>query len=177
MSDYIFSDNNLEHICDYIINGNSIIDYCKIHDIKYGQMINWLYDNDDRKEKYEIALVARGEWTAQRILQELRQLSFVNAKDLFNDDGSIRDVDSLPDSISAAIEGIDIQDAKHNKDGDEIEPRTRKIKLTNKLNAIKLLGTHLKMFSERHDHTVNMKLEELVKSSLKDESEEEARGI
>ena len=159
--------NALQEICE----GGSLIIFCKKHKLKYSETVNWIYDDKDRQKKYETALQARGEWVAQRLLAELQRIGFVDIRKLFNDDGSIRNVSELSDEVAAAVAGIDIQEARFDKDGDEVEPRTRKIKLVDKLKAIELLGKNLKMFTDKHEHSGTLSLEELVVGSMQPEPE------
>ena len=161
----------LNDIFDFVANGGSLITYCKDKDHKYSVLMKWIYGDDERQKKYEQALEARGEWVAQRLLLELQKVGFADIRKLFNDDGCIKDVSQLDDETAAIIGGIDIQDAVFNKDGDEVTPRTRKIKLVDKLRSIEMLGKHLKMFTEKHEITGKLTLEDLVKGSMQPDTE------
>lgn len=163
---YCESAEGLPKICDFVANGESLISFCSDKKLVYSKVINWIYDDEGRQKSYEGALNARGEWVAQRLLAELQKVAFVDVRKLFNDDGSIKDVSDLPDDVAAAIAGIDIQEAKYDKEGDEVEPRTRKIKLVDKLRSIEMLGKNLKMFTDKVEHTGQVTLEQLVIGSL-----------
>jgi len=168
---FIEKPSALFEIVDEVANGGSLITFCKQEKLRYSKVINWIYEDEGKQKSYEKALEARGEWVAQRLLAELQKVSFVNVKDLFDDDGSIKDVSDLDDDVAAAIGGIDIQEEVNDKDGNEIVPRTRKIKLIDKLKSIELLGKNLKMFTDKVEHSGGMSLEKLVEGSMKPEEE------
>ncbi|MCK5607201.1 terminase small subunit [Candidatus Pacearchaeota archaeon] len=158
----------LFEIVDDVANGGSLVSFCKSKGFRYSNVINWIYEDEGRQKSYEVALEARGEWVAQKILAELQALSFTDRKKLFNDDGSVKNITDLDDDIASAIAGIDIQEEITDKDsGEVVVPRTRKIKMVDKLKAIELLGKNLKMFTDKVEHSGKMSLEELVAGSMK----------
>lgn len=173
---FIKDGSGLASICEAVANGGSLITYCEKNNLIYSKIVNWIYDDEGRQKSYEVALEARGEWVAQRVLLELKQLSFADRRQLFNEDGSIKDISEIPDDLAAAIAGIDIEECVEDDDGNVIKGRVRKMKLADKLKSIELLGKHLKMFTDKHEVTGAMSLEQLVVGSLKKpESEPEKK--
>ena len=163
----------LFEIVDEVANGGSLIEFCKKKGMRYSNVINWIYGDEGRQKSYEVALEARGEFVAQKILNELDKLGFSDVRKLFNDDGSIKEVSQLDDDTAAAIAGIEIQECVEDKDGNVVVPRTRKIKIIDKLKAIEMLGRNLKMFTDKVEHSGKVSLEDLVNGSLKKEPEKE----
>lgn len=81
----------------------------------------------------------RTEITADRVLQELARIAFVNITDVVTPQGGLRpDVDR---DDSAAVSGVKI---KYTAEGTE-----REVKLHDKGFALRLLGMHLGMFTEK----------------------------
>lgn len=81
----------------------------------------------------------RTEITADRVLQELARIAFVNITDVVTPQGGLKpDVDR---DDSAAVSGVKI---KYTAEGTE-----REVKLHDKGFALRLLGMHLGMFIEK----------------------------
>ena len=99
--------------------------------------------------------VARIEVTRDRIRHELARLSFVNPKRLFHPDGRLKAIHELDDDTAAAIASVEVEEEYGPPDEDrEQQPhggslrrsrgvaagRTTKIKLWDKVRALKVLG-------------------------------------
>lgn len=175
---YINEEGRIVEICDLIANGGSLTTFSQENNYIYSHIINWIQDDSDRKKLYEASLHARGEWVAQRLLAELGRISFIDARKIYKEDGSLKPVDEWPDDVAAAISGVEITEAKYDKDGEEVSPSVKKVKLFDKLKALEMLGRNLKMFTDKIDHSGTMKLEELVVGSLekKDDMEKKDDG-
>ena len=159
--------SNLKDACDYIANGGSLITLCKQKDVQYSSVINWIYDSDERKAMYEKALEARGEWVAQRVLSELNSTAFVDIRNIFNDDGSIKDISEIDDDTARAINGIEVFEEFEGfgKDREHVG-QTKKIKLVDKLKSIEMLGKNLKMFTDKKEFSGTLTLEDLINKSM-----------
>lgn len=97
----------------------------------------------------------RTQLDADSVLQQLGRLGFSDIRKLFTPAGQLRSVADLPDDIAAAIASIEVVTKTIPGMGDE-EPEVEyihKIKLTDKVKPLELLGKHLKMFTERHEHS------------------------
>ena len=79
------------------------------------------------------------ELTASRVLKRLMAIAEADIRQAFNDDGTLKPISEIPDSLVTAIAGIESDDAK----GD-----VKKIKMWDKVRALELLGKHLKLFDE-----------------------------
>jgi phage terminase small subunit len=112
----------------------------------------------------------RLEVTADRVTQELAKLAFYDVRDLFDDDGRLKQITELDEISAAAIAGIDIAqekcETKFDKESKALEARTTnwttKIKLADRRAALELLGKKLKMFTDVHEHSGRLTLEQLV---------------
>ena len=96
------------------------------------------------------AALARMEVTEDMVLQELAAIAFSNIEDFVTWDDTadglvVRPSAKIPRHLAAAIESIDEQVLKsENKDGSRTYTRSkRKVKLYNKLEALKVLAEYL----------------------------------
>lgn len=104
--------------------------------------------------KHEIAIAiqeamqGRSERTqidADRVLQEYAKIAFLNPKDFYNNDGTIKGVHELSDDVAACIAGIEV--VSRTKDNGELET-TKKFKISDKLKALQDVGRHINFFEK-----------------------------
>lgn len=83
---------------------------------------------------------------AERVVQELAKIAFVNAMDVVNmDDATVLSYADRNDT--AAIQSIKVKTIPM-KDGESVE---REIKMADKIKALELLGKHIGMFNGDKD--------------------------
>ena len=81
---------------------------------------------------------------ADRVIQELAKMAFMNAVDVINtEDATLKD-GALPED-TAAIQSVKVKSIP-TKDGEGVE---REIKMADKIKALELLGKHLGMFTDK----------------------------
>jgi phage terminase small subunit len=105
----------------------------------------------------------RTELTADRILREIMKIAFSDLSQAFDDEGNLLKIKDMPRSIRCAIAGIDTEEMFEGY-GDE---RTwtgysKKLKLWDKNKALELLGKHLKLFTDKVEHSGKVTLEDLI---------------
>lgn len=92
--------------------------------------------------------------TSERVVLELARLAFSDKRKLFRADGSIKPPDEWDDDTAATIAGIETDEL--NEGSGEKRVRIgdrRKVKQWDKVKALELLGKHLGMFVDRHEHS------------------------
>ena len=95
---------------------------------------------EQRLEKLEL--------TAERVLQELARVAFVDPRRLFNDDGTLKPVSQLSADDAAAIAQLDV--LKQNVTaGDGVMDTVHRIKFVEKIRALELLAKHFALLVER----------------------------
>jgi phage terminase small subunit len=94
-------------------------------------------------------LQKRLEITQERVLQELARISFFDPRNLFNDDGTPKEISDLDDDTAAALSGLDLQDVYEGY-GEERKfiGYTKKYKVADKKGALDSLARHLGMFTD-----------------------------
>lgn len=130
-----------------------------------------------KMEKVQARISALQKERAQRcevdqdfVLKELLKIANVDLADAYDDEGRLLSVKKMPERFRKALAGVDVfeefdgvgQDRYHVGD-------TRKIKLWDKIRALELLGRHLKLFTEKIEHSGKITWLEHVTNSLKDE--------
>lgn len=157
----------LEVICSNIANGGSLIELCKTWDVRYGDILNWLRGDTARQKRWMGAMSDRGEWEKERILQEVRAISTVDIREAFDDEGNLLPIKKMPAHVAAALAAIEIDELYEGR-GDQRENvgQTKKIKLLDRLTALKMLGGEAAgMFKQRMDVKVTHTLEDIVAAS------------
>jgi phage terminase small subunit len=88
---------------------------------------------------------ARIEITADKVLQEIAKLSFANLQDFYNENGSLKEIHSLPRDVAAALSSTKINLTE--------ACAVQEIKLHDKKGSLELLGRHLKLFTDKTELT------------------------
>lgn len=101
------------------------------------------------------------EITAERVLQEIAKLAFYDPRNFFDDDGRIKPISELDDNTAMALGGIETLHKIIGDDKDGMAVVT-KIKLVDKGQNLERLGRHLKLFTDKVEHTGTLTLEQIV---------------
>jgi len=97
----------------------------------------------------------RLEITADRVLQELAKLAFYDPADLFEDDGSLKQIKDLDGNTRMALAGLEVTELFEGKDEpDGPQQKTvygllKKIKLADKGQNLERLGRYFKLFTDK----------------------------
>jgi len=99
---------------------------------------------------------ARTEITADRVLEEIAKIGFSDIRDIFtNTDGLMR-INDLPDDIASCVQSVEVvirPSGEFYADGNKVVEYVHKIRLSDKLRGLELLGKHLVLFSDKVVHT------------------------
>ena len=93
--------------------------------------------------------------TAERVLGELAKLAFLDPRRFFNEDGSLKSVRELDDDTAPSLAGIEHEKLfEHYGKGQAKQVgMTTKIKIADKGINLERLGRHLKLFTDKVEHT------------------------
>ena len=109
---------------------------------------------DKRSQKTEI--------TSEMVIKEIAKLAFGDIRKLFDADGRLLPVSILPADIAAAVSSIKVVTSRiPGTDPVEVE-HTSEIKFWDKRGSLELLGKHLKLFTDKVEHSGGVTLESLV---------------
>lgn len=142
-----------QNICDHIVGGGTLVEFCTTHDISYPACLRWIRQDATRRELYARSQVDRDEWQIDKIIKELTDISTFNLKDIMNEDGTQKPFHEWPSNIQRSVSSI-----KKGKDGTEI-------KFFDKLRSLELLAKSAGMLKEKIEHSGKVTLETLVSQS------------
>ncbi|HUY27291.1 MAG TPA: terminase small subunit [Candidatus Binataceae bacterium] len=99
------------------------------------------------REMHEDA-IREGKITARRVLQELAAMAFLDPADMYDTRGNLLPIPEMPELVRRALVGFDVEEIyEQGRKTGTPSGVTKKIKNA-KLQALALLGKHLKMFGE-----------------------------
>lgn len=155
-------------IFKHLANGGSLINLCKTWDVRYSDFMLWINQDEGRKKLYHEGLEAQQAWAVDRLLQEIRAISFIDIRQIFNEDHSLKPPSEWPDDVAAALAGIEVNELQEH-DGQKMVKigEVKKIKLLDKLKALEMLGRDLGRFTQKIEHSGKLTLEDLVSASIR----------
>lgn len=99
--------------------------------------------------------------TAERIIRELAGIAFFDVKHLYNEDGTLKQITELSEEVTRAIHSTKQRMEKQGADKEDWA-EIKEVKTHDKLKALELLGRHLVMFTDKHEHSGTLSLKEFV---------------
>ncbi|WP_102400194.1 terminase small subunit [Haloimpatiens massiliensis] len=105
---------------------------------------------------------------ADRVLQELARIGFVNPKDVINFNKASVESNASEDDL-AAIQSVKVK-MMQSENGDMVE---REVRLNDKLKALELMGKHLGMFKDNVNINANVNSTKKLDSILEQLGDED----
>jgi phage terminase small subunit len=106
------------------------------------------------------ARAKRVQFTADDVLRELRNISDADISECYNKDGSFKLIHEIPLHIRKAIAGIEVkelfdwaEDARTGRRKKKKIGEVVKVKFWDKTKTLELTGRHLKLFTDKLEHT------------------------
>lgn len=105
-------------------------------------------------QQLQVAQSKRTKITADAILAELHALATVDISLAYDDSGFLRPLKEIPENVRRAILNLEAAEIFAG-DGDarSVIGHLKKVRFHDKTKALELLGKHLKLFTEKHEHT------------------------
>lgn len=133
-----------------IAEGGQELEYCKEHKIPFSYMQDYIRKDADRLKLYEHAARVHQEWFVLRIVDELRAIGLVDILGAFNSNGTLKPIEEIPAEIRRAMAGIEVVEIFEEIDGEKVwNGYLKKVKLTDKIKSLELLGKKLNMFIDQ----------------------------
>ncbi|MGD9599913.1 MAG: terminase small subunit [Steroidobacteraceae bacterium] len=97
----------------------------------------------------------RTQVTADRVITEVARLAFADLRKLFDPlNGELLPPAQWPDELAAAVASIEVEELMGGTGPERVQIGwTKKVKLWDKPKSLEMLGRHLKLWVERHEHT------------------------
>lgn len=106
------------------------------------------------------------EITADKVLQELAKLAFFDIRKFYNADGTLKPIPELDDDTSAALVGMELEEAYEHFGKGQSKPNgiLKKIKMADKGQNLERLGRHLKLFTDKVEVDATPAMSALIRS-------------
>ncbi len=149
-----------ERFCqEYLIdsNGSKAAARAGFSERSAGMAASRMMKNDNIRAKIDELLEKREKEaivTASLVLKELLLIAKTDIADAYDQNGNLKSIHEIPEDTRRAIAGIKVFEefegfGKERKKIGE----TRELKLWNKPEALELLGRHLKLFTDKVEHS------------------------
>lgn len=107
---------------------------------------------DSRSQKVSVS--------SETVLQELLRLATVDLSEAYDENGNLKQIHDIPVDVRRAIAGVETYYEKvgSDEDGNPDLCTVKKLKFWDKTKALEMLGRHLKLFTDKVEHsgTVNL---------------------
>lgn len=104
--------------------------------------------------------------TKTEILQELRNIAKFDPADCYDENGRLKSIHDIPAHARRAISSIKIYEELEREGRMMVHVGdTKEVKPWDKVKALELAGKHLKLFTDKIEHSGKVTLEDLVTSS------------
>jgi hypothetical protein len=153
----------IDILCAHVISGGSVIDFSKLIQVPYVDVAKWVTSDDTRRKQFYGALAMAKEYFKASVIQELKAIASTDIRELFNDNGTVKDPKDWPDHIARAVKSIEVDELFEGSGKERTQiGLTRKIQLWDKPKALELIGRSLAMFTDKAEVTGKLSLEDLV---------------
>lgn len=96
----------------------------------------------------------RTQVTGDRVIHEVARLAFADLRTLFDARGILLPVADWPDDIARAVASIEVDEIFEGVGENRVHVGyTKKVKTWDKPKSLEMLGRHLKLWVERHEHS------------------------
>lgn len=103
-------------------------------------------------------IVNKLEISAERVLQELAKLAFLDPRSFFDSTGALIPITELDSSVAACLSGMEVEELFEGRgENRQHIGRVKKIKFADKGQNLERLGRHLKLFTDKFEAEVNDK--------------------
>lgn len=99
--------------------------------------------------------VAKLDYGVDKTLEFVARMAFFDPKDLFEDDGSLRRIQEMPESARSVIAGLEVSDIWDSGEGEQksIIGNLKKVKLSDRRGALDMLMRYHALYKDKVEHT------------------------
>lgn len=139
--EFVKKDDALDLLCTHLANGGNIIEFCEMHNIPFSQLTTWA-SKPENIDQYKMAIFSQSEWAIQKILNELKDMSYSDRTSIYDTDGKIKPVSQWDKKIKKAIAGIDVE---YLSNGNKVN----KVKFESKTKTLEMMMKNLGILTDR----------------------------
>lgn len=114
-------------------------------------------NNPAVKEIVEAAMaerIKRTQISADNVLEELWSIARADITQAYDEAGWLKPLKDIPQDVRRALSGLEVQEIFTGEGDDRhISGLMRKLRFNDKIKALELVGKHLGLFKERHEHS------------------------
>lgn len=121
------------------------------------------------KLKATPATLERIELTAQRVLDEMAKLAFLDPRRVFREDGTLKDIHELDSDTAACVSSLEVEEQiEKGDDGSRVvtATRTKKLKFWDKRLALVDLGKRFNLWGDESTNGAALAFGELVRQAM-----------
>lgn len=116
---------------------------------------------DENLKKPEIAKAVEGrmaareertEITQDKVLAALANVAFQDHRKMFFENGELVPITAMDDDTAAFLAGFEVVTSSK---GEGVVEHIAKVKTNDRMKALEMLGRHLKMFTDKQEHSFN----------------------
>ena len=150
---------------EFIAEGGTGPQYLCGRGVTYARMLAWVRESEDRETALTMAETAGSRVMVKHILEELKRIGLVDIRRAYSETGALKPMAEIPTEVAAAIVAVETEEMLV---GGELVGQVRKVKFSDKLRALELLGKNLQLFvdTSRVIHMGRVTLEDLVMQSI-----------
>ena len=111
--------------------------------------------------------IEKAKVTAERVIAEIARIAFFDVKELYNDDGTLKEIAQLDSEITRAIHSTKNRIEKQGQDKEDWA-EIKEIRTHDKLKALELLGKTIALFTDKQDINVQGAIQLFIPSTEKD---------
>lgn len=101
---------------------------------------------------------------ADRVLAELGHMAYLDPLEMYDENNCLKPIAEIPETLRRAIASIETKELFDGSGEDrEMIGYTKTVKLWNKPGSLELHGKHLKLFTDKIEHSVSDSLAQLIK--------------
>lgn len=153
--------NMMDVIKNNVSAGSSLYDIAVLYGVEFHDLHSWIHGDPDRKAIYTSSYNIGKDLIKTRLLDEVKNISFCDVSDVFDDDMALKPMSLWPKKALSAVKSI-----KSSIDG------SKTVEFYDKLKAINMLGGEVGLFNDKLEVSGHVTLEQLVSKSMSDNKDE-----
>lgn len=133
----------LSNICDSVSAAGTISQFCKLHDVRFNAVLEWLQSDETRATRYAQALESRKVAIQDKVLEGAISIADQDPRKLFDDNGAAIPVQDIPEELARNLTSIKTTPVViSDKDGKHVrtEHVVDEVKLISRQTGLEMLG-------------------------------------